>query len=149
MAGTASDSDTGAFEFEKVSVADARKALEDGGPTGHVVVRPKSAGWDKKRQAGGDEPLSVEATAWLAALPVAVRPKQLALRYPRLANRISETWRAPHRSLRLLDQLMTDERGGRHGFPLPVATELATLRDYCYRLHRRGGEAWEHVEMGR
>ena len=149
MAGTSSDNDPGAFEFEKVSIDDARKAIEDGGPAGHASVPRKAETWDAKRHGTADEPLSAETTAWLAELPVAVRPSQLALRYARLANRICETWKAPQHCLRLLDALMTDQRGGRRGFPLQVATELATLRDYYYRLHHKGKEAWEHVEMGR
>ena len=149
MAGTPSDNDTGALEFEKVSIADARKAIEDGGPAGHASAPSRTESWDAKRHASPDEALSADAAAWLAELPAGIRPSQLALRYARVANRICETWKAPLHCLRLLDQLMTDERGGRRGFPLQVATELATLRDYYYRLHHRGKEAWEHVEMGR
>ena len=149
MAGTSRDNDTGAFEFEKVSIDDARKAIEDGGPAGHAPGPRKAESWHTKRHAAADESLSAEATAWLAELPATTRPNQLALRYPRLANRICETWKAPLQCLRLLDGLMTDDRGGRRGFPLPVATELASLRDYYYRKHHKGKEAWEHVEMGR
>jgi len=85
----------------------------------------------------------------LPELPEAVRPRQLALRYARLANRICEAWKEPHKCEKLLDELMMDRRGGRKGFPLQVANELATLRDHFYRLHHHGKSAWEHVEMGR
>ena len=137
-----------AFEFEKVSVADARKALEEGTPGAYGVKRV-AEDWRTKRTPTPSEPLSDEANAWIASLPESVRPRQLALRYARLANRLCKAW--PHRAQceRLLDELMIDRRGGRKGFPLAIANELATLRDHYFRMHRGGGSAWEHVEMGR
>lgn len=152
MADTSTGNNPDVFEFEKVSVADARKALEDGGPAAHASTQapaPAAGQWDAKRRTGAEETLSPETSAWIGTLPANVRPKQLALRYPRLANRIGETWRAPLHCLHLLDGLMTDDRGGRQGFPLAVATELATLRNHCYRLYHKGNETWDHVEMGR
>ena len=29
-----------------------------------------------------------------------------------------------------MDELLVDERGGRAGFPMSIASELATLKDY-------------------
>lgn len=90
-----------------------------------------------------------EASAWIAELPESVQPRQLALRYARLANRLCKAWKEAPKCEHLLDDLMMDRRGGRKGFPLQVANELATLRDYYFRLHHQGGSAWEQVEMGR
>ena len=140
--------DPGAFEFEKVSVADARKALDESG-AGAYAVRRQPENWEAKRKDTPPETLSDATHAWLAELPEAVRPKQLALRYARLANRLCEVWGTRTKCERLLDDLMIDRRGGRKGFPLPVANELATLRDHYFRLHRGGPSAWEYVEMGR
>ena len=140
--------DAGAFEFEKVSLTDARKALEETGPAAYAA-RKKVENWEQKRTAGASEPLSDEATEWMTSLPDTVQPKQLALRYARLANRICKLWKEPQKCDRFLDDLMMDRRGGRKGFPLPVANELASLRDYYFRLHHHGKSAWEHVEMGR
>jgi hypothetical protein len=134
------------LEFEKVSVSDARKALEEDGP---YAVKRVAQNWQEKRTATPSEPLSDEASAWIAELPESVRPRQLALRYARLVNRLCKVWPNPAQCERLLDELMIDRRGGRKGFPLPVANELATLREHYLRLHRRGNSAWEHVEMGR
>ena len=72
-----------------------------------------------------------------------------ALRYARLANRLAKAWKEPQKCERLLDDLMMNRRGGRKGFPLQVANELASLRDYYFKLHHHGKSAWEHVEMGR
>ena len=140
--------DSGAFEFEKVSFTDARKALEETGPAAYAAPK-KVENWEEKRAVTGSEPLSDEACAWMSELPASVQPKQLALRYARLANRICKVWNEPVKCDRFLDDLMMDRRGGRKGFPLPVANELATLRDYYFKLHHHGKSAWEHVEMGR
>ena len=148
MPGSRSSDDSGAFEFEKVSVNDARKALDESGPAGYQARRP-TENWAAKRKAGDSEPLSDEAAAWMAALPESVKPRQLALRYARLANRLCALWNDPAACERLLDELMMDRRGGRQGFPLAVANELATLRDHYFKLHHHGKSAWEHVEMGR
>lgn len=140
--------DSDSLEFEKVSLSDARKALEETGPAAYAA-RKKPENWEEKRSASLDEPLSDAAGAWMAELPDAVRPRQLALRYARLANRIAELWQDPARCGRLLDELMTDRRGGRKGFPLAIASELATLHEHYYRLHHDGKSPWEFVEAGR
>ena len=140
--------DPGSFEFEKVSLSDARKVLDETGPAANAA-RKKPENWDEKRHDTPAEPLDEEAVVWLMDLPEAVRPKQLALRYARIANRLCKIWSEPLKCERMLDELMTDRRGGRKGFPLNVASELATLRDYYYKLHHHGKSAWEHVEAGR
>lgn len=140
--------DSDSLEFEKVSLSDARKALEETGPAAYAAPK-KPENWEEKRSASLDEPLSDATSAWMAELPDAVRPRQLALRYARLANRIAELWEDPARCGRLLDELMTDRRGGRKGFPLAIASELATLHEHYYRLHHDGKSPWEFVEAGR
>lgn len=145
MPGTA-DSDS--FEFEKVSLADARKALDETGPAAYAVKK-QPENWEDRRTPAVTETLRDTTAEWLAELPEAVRPRQLALRYARLANRLCDLWKDAAKCERLLDELMTDRRGGRKGFPLQVASELATLRDYYFRLHHAGKSAWEHVEQGR
>ncbi|HEY3563614.1 MAG TPA: hypothetical protein VGL96_01290 [Casimicrobiaceae bacterium] len=137
--------DSGALEFEKVSLDDARKALDE---TTGVYAKRKAEDWEAKRTATPSEPLSDAAAAWIAELPPSVQPRQLALRYARLANRLCEVWPTPRRCEKLLDDLMIDRRGGRRGFPLAIANELAALRDHYFRLHHTGS-AWDYVEMGR
>ena len=137
----------GALEFEKVSVTDARKALEETAPAYGVKKTPEN--WEKKRKEAPTETLSDQTAAWMAEMPESVRPRQLALRYARIANRICQLWPERLKCERFLDDLMTDQRGGRKGFPLQIANELATLRDHYFRLHHHGKSAWEHVEMGR
>ena len=141
-------SDPGALEFEKVSFTDARKALEETGPAAYAVPK-KVEDWEAKRSQTAAEPLSDATTAWIAEMPEAVQPRQLALRYARLANKLCKVWTDPLKCEPLLDDLMMDRRGGRKGFPLQVANELATLRDYYFKLPHHGTSAWDLVEMGR
>ena len=141
------NADSGSLEFEKVSLTDARKVLEETGPAAYVAPK-KPQNWDEKRSQSATETLSDETNAWMSELPESVRPGQLALRYARLANRLCKVWNEPAKCDRLLDDLMLDRRGTRKGFPLQIANELATLRDYFYKLHHHGKSAGEHVEMG-
>lgn len=145
MPGTA---DPGSLEFEKVSLTDARKALDETGPAANVAPKLRE-NWEEKRTQAPAEPLSDETNAWIAELPDAVRPRQLSLRYPRLANRLCKAWKEPPKCESLLDDLMMDRRGTRKGFPLQVANELATLRQYFDKQQHGGPSAWEYVEMGR
>jgi hypothetical protein len=141
--------DSGSLEFEKVSLSDARKALEETGPAANAIAR-KTENWEEKRTATADEALSDAASIWMATLPESVRPRQLAVRYARVANRIAQLWDDDGvKCERLLDDLMTDRRGGRRGFPLAIASELATLHEHYYRLHHAGKSPWEYVEAGR
>lgn len=78
-----------------------------------------------------DRVLMKHAVAWADGLPPGVRPTQLLESYPRVANRIALCWNDARLTNRLFDELLTDQRGGRKGFPLPVRDELVRLRvDY-------------------
>ena len=92
MPGSTKPTDPGSLEFEKVSLTDARKVLEEAGAV-EYSAKGKTENWDEKRHASGPEALSNEAVAWVAGLPETVRPKQLALRYARLANRLARVWK--------------------------------------------------------
>jgi hypothetical protein len=127
------------LEFEKVSVADARKALE--GP-------PKNENKDKveplPRRPADVNPVLLDATiAWMAELPYAVRPTELARRFPRIANSIAELWRRVSRCEEYLDSMVVDQRGDRKGFPPAVAMEITALRAYYAELHPRTKATWD------
>lgn len=74
--------------------------------------------------------LSPRAAAWLDALPGDVRPAELAGRHPRLVDRFALSWDDPALTAFVLDDLMTDRRGGRQGFPPGIRAELARLRRF-------------------
>jgi len=134
-----------AFEFEKVSLTDARKVLDDTVKPAVNVSKP-AASWDTKRKLTPPESLRTSTIQWILKLPPHIQPRLLQVKYPRVANRIAALWADPTGCESFFDDLLTDKRGGRKGFPLNVANEVASLRDYYFRLHHKGGAAWEHVE---
>jgi len=77
-----------------------------------------------------DLELNPEAHAWLASIDESTRPKQLAVLFPRIVNRMAKLWRTPLQMDRCFEELLTDTRGTRQGFPLGVLMELSTLKDY-------------------
>jgi hypothetical protein len=77
-----------------------------------------------------DIQLSVEGQALLASMDEAVRPSQLAAAFPRIINRMAGLWRSPRQMDRYFDDLLTDTRGNRQGFPLGILMELTTLKEH-------------------
>jgi hypothetical protein len=78
-----------------------------------------------------DQALSLRAQRWLARLPEDSRPRQLAQQYPRIVNQLAACWRDHGVTEHLLDQLLTDTRGGRVGFAPAIVAEL----EMVYLLH--------------
>ena len=127
------------LEFEKVSVADARKAL-DGSPKAEEKAKPTTV----VRRGPELNPVLLDATvAWMGELPYTVRPSELAQRFPRIADSIAELWPRADRCEQYLDSLMVDQRGDRKGFPMAVALEIASLRSYYAELHPRSPSTWD------
>ena len=81
-----------------------------------------------------DEALTGTTRGWLRKLPAGRRPEYLCTQFPRVANLIAWTWPDPVQVHELLDDLLTDRRGGRAGFPPPVLHELRRLRAYNQRI---------------
>jgi hypothetical protein len=94
------------------------------------------AAWAAVRRAPRlcDEALTGTARVWLRRLPTGRRPLRLCERFPRVANRIAWCWHDTALAGQVLEDLLTDRRGGRAGFPKPVVAELRRLREY----HDRG-----------
>jgi hypothetical protein len=68
---------------------------------------------------------------WAAGLPAAVQLPALLQTFPRIANAVARLWRDDVALQLYLDELLTDRRGGRRGFPPDIQLELVLLRDYC------------------
>ena len=116
------------IEFKKISIADARREI-DGEPKQSVErLRYPRAPQDK------DVLLNTTLT-WMARLPKDLRPMVLGRCFPRIANRIAESWRFVARCEEYLDTLVVDRRGNRKGFPPEVAQELTNLRGFYAELH--------------
>jgi hypothetical protein len=115
--------------FEKVTVKEAKAALEE-----HDTTKPAipEKNWSNARHSTGEEQVRVtkEVMAWLSDLPPDVRPRALAIHYPRIFNKIAELWGKPLQCEKYLDELLMDERGTRKGFPPDVAAELTVLKTH-------------------
>ncbi|MBC7939271.1 MAG: hypothetical protein H7Z19_05820 [Chitinophagaceae bacterium] len=67
---------------------------------------------------------------WLRRLPASRRPLRLCAEFPHVAQRLAWCWPDLDLSQQALDDLLTDRRGGRRGFPPRVVRELQRLRDF-------------------
>jgi hypothetical protein len=53
-------------------------------------------------------------------------------------------WKSPRQMDRYFEDLLTDTRGGRQGFPLGILMELTTLKDYYLTVYppTSRGDVW-------
>jgi len=88
--------------------------------------------WDAERRPPrhADEALTGTARQWLRRLPARRRPLRLCIAFPRVANTLASHWCDSVQSAVLLEDLLRDRRGGRHGFPPQVTRELRRLREF-------------------
>ena len=77
-----------------------------------------------------DLELSAAGRALLASIEEPARPKELPALFPRIVNRMAKLWKMPGLANRYIEELLTDTRGNRKGFPLNILMELGTLKDY-------------------
>ena len=98
--------------------------------------------------AGQDGPAAPAdaAAQWMQQLPRHTRPLQTALRFPHIVSGLAARWHSPNDCRPYLEQLLLDERGNRRGFPGPVASELAALKDYYDSVvHPTQQTAWDEI----
>jgi len=77
-----------------------------------------------------DAELSPKAQRWLTRLPDDVRPQALCAQFPRIVNQLAVCWADIGLIEHLMECLMLDQRGGRHGFPREVADDIALIYEY-------------------
>lgn len=101
-------------------------------PAADLNPSPTEAAFKAMRRAqeNGETQLTAEGQALLSSLDEAVRPQELAARYPRIVNQIARQWRTPTLMDRYFQDLLMDTRGSRQGFPLKIVMELSTLREH-------------------
>lgn len=119
----------GSIEFELTDLENARLALDEL-PEGVDKVPTLAANyWEQRRRKPlpTDRALQGATIDWMLKLPVALRPRELCDRFPRAANAVAAAWNGNERAA-VLDDLLTDHRGRRHGFPPEVRSELEALR---------------------
>lgn len=126
------------LDFEITDFAQARAALEEPPPGVKALHRLDPSEWAKRRRPpeARDRLLTPQAETWLDRLPRALRPLALPRTYPRIANKLAESWNDADTCLALLAELMVDQRGTRRGFPQEVALEIVALRDHRAALQR-------------
>jgi hypothetical protein len=76
-----------------------------------------------------------QTMAWITSLPEEVRPDALTAQFARISNAICAVWERPGDCKEYLQELLTDRRGGRAGFPLNVVRELNNLFAYYVGMH--------------
>src|SRR5712692_11375599 len=86
-----------------------------------------------------DLELGPAGQALLASIEQSARPMGLAAAFPRIVNRMAKLWKMPREMDRYFEELLTDTRGKRKGFPLNILMELSTLNDY-YKTKMRTGK---------
>jgi hypothetical protein len=126
------DDDNGGLDFELTDFDSARQALEELPPGVAEVKRLQPGYWEERRRAVAptDRALAGVTLDWMAKLPPTVRPARLAERYPRVANQLAQNWASGMKCAETFNDLLVDQRGGRHGFPYDVEAELKGLKEY-------------------
>lgn len=95
----------------------------------------RGADWAAQRKAQPADFLLPSTRAWIATLPADVVPSALMVRYPRILNAIAMQWTDKLGCPKLFDELLSDRRGGRAGFPAASQRDLLNLQEYWYNGH--------------
>jgi len=106
------------------------------------------SGADRRAEQPQDSRLSAETVSFLSSLDQSVRPYQLAVRFPRVANKLAKVWREPAQRDRYLDELLIDTRGNRQGFPLRILSELVALKELSGGGAASGADLWANRSDG-
>jgi hypothetical protein len=115
-------------------------------PTASREPAPESEiEWRVRRKAKPCEEMLPTTATWYAGLPLTVQPKALRERFPRIANGLAAAWRDRATTLDCFDDLLSDRRGGRRGFPPDVLEELQRLKTFYEGLNPARGDVWRRV----
>lgn len=101
--------------------------------------------WRVRRKAKPCEELLSTTATWYARLPLTVQPKALREHFPRIANGLAAAWHDRDATLHDFDELLSDRRGGRRGFPPDVLEELQRLKTFYEGLNPAPGDVWRRV----
>jgi len=109
-------------------LAPGKASAPEKAPSSAPPAEPQD--WSKFRKAKPAEHLLPMGERLLARLPPEVVPNALATHYARILNLIALHWHDRGSCAHYFRELLTDQRGGRQGFPAPVKRELAKLWAY-------------------
>lgn len=98
-----------------------------------------------------DRTLNRATLAWLDRLPRDLVPLSLAMRFPRIVNRMARFWDSPKVIDEYLDELLVDRRGKRKGFPKRVLEELCALARHVRQARGEAAKTdlWDSVPRRR
>lgn len=119
----------GSIDFEWTDLQSARQALDEL-PAGIGRAGTKMPDyWESRRRkpVSADRALTGQALDWLMMLPPSQRPQATCERYPRIVNRIAETWGMSSERRDVLQALLSNDRGNRRGLPADVRREIELL----------------------
>jgi len=68
----------------------------------------------------------------------------LLKQYPRIANSIARSWANGAECESYIEDLLTDRRGHRTGFPVDVLEDILTLDEYCHGRYPQAPSVWHH-----
>ena len=88
--------------------------------------------WAQVRRARPADYLLPIGERWLRGLPPEVLPASLLTTFPRIVNLIAMQWEDRGACAPYFEELLSDRRGGRKGFPQNVERDLSRLRNYWY-----------------
>jgi hypothetical protein len=88
--------------------------------------------WSQVRRARPADYLLPIGERWLRGLPPEVLPAALLTTFPRIVNLIAMQWDDRGACAGYFEELLSDRRGGRRGFPQTVERDLSRLRNYWY-----------------
>ena len=111
------------------------------GASHEPASRPEIEGL-ARRKANPCEELLTTTARWYASLPTVVQPEVLRARFPRIANGLAAGWHDRDTTTRYFDDLLTDGRGGRTGFPADVLEELHRLKTFYEALNPAPDDVW-------
>ena len=97
----------------------------------------------------GTDPLRPSTREWIAHLPLMCRPAAIPREFPHIANKLCEIWKQPVLCDKYFNELVLDQRGGRKGFPLQIASELSSLRQYYAKLYPDTHGGWKDGDFAR
>jgi len=106
---------------------------------------PAEIEWRIRRRAKPCEELLSTTATWYARLPLAVQPEVLRDRFPRIANGLAAGWHDRDATIDYVDDLLTDRRGGRKGFPVDVLEELRRLKAFYLGLEPAPDDVWRRA----
>jgi hypothetical protein len=91
-----------------------------------------STDWTGVRKARPADHLLPLTEKWFDGFPPDRAPCALASQYPRVCNMIAVQWNDHRGAPELFEDLLTDRRGGRAGFPPAVRRDLHAVQEYWY-----------------